>query len=129
MMKKRTLKKNTSKKDTSKRELNYHIDKIAWVIDPGAGPEDLLKFVLARFNETGNVWTVYEVMSLEIVKSTKNPFRYYYYLFILSALAYQQLQKDTSKQSATSKEPLVQFPIYAKDPVYGRLVKYYYGLI
>ncbi|MFC1794881.1 hypothetical protein ACFL3Q_15000, partial [Planctomycetota bacterium] len=126
-MKKRTRKKNTEKKDNSKRDLNYHIDKIAWVLDPDAGPEDLLKFVLARFKETGDMWIVYEVTSLE-VKPTKNPFRYYYYLFILSALAYQQLQKDNRKRSTTSKEPLVQFPIYAHDSVYGLMVRHYYNI-
>jgi len=122
------MKKRTHKKDTSKKELDYNVNQIAWVIDPDAGPEDLPKFVLARFKETSNVWTVYEVMSLEKVKSTKNPFRYYYYLFILSALAYRQLQRDKSKQSTTSKEPLIQFPMYAKDPVYGRLVRHYYNI-
>ena len=91
------MKKRTHKKDTRKRKLNYNVNQIAWVIDPEAGPEDFLKFILARFKETPNVWIVYEVMSLEKVKSAKNPFRYYYYLFILSALAYQQLQKDGQK--------------------------------
>lgn len=115
------------KKDTSKKKLHYHVEQIAWIIDPNVGPEEFIKFLLVRFRQAKDIWTVYEVTSLE-QKSTRNPFRYYYYLFILSTLAYQQLQKVNETEDVISKEQPVWFPIQAYDDNYGRLVKYYYNL-
>lgn len=109
-------------RDTSKRELEYHVDQIAWIMDPEAGPGKLLRFVLAHCKETKKMWTVYEV------KSSERSFRYYWYIFILTALAYHLLQKDDQEQFTVSGEQFVQFPLHANDPVYGLMVRHYYGL-
>jgi hypothetical protein len=111
-----------SKKNNTETSSKYSVDQLMWIVDTKAKDREALSFLLAHHKGRGKGWQKYEVKPLDY------SIRYYYYLFILSVLAYHHLRKDSIENSVLGTMEFDGFPLYANNSVFGQIVKYLYYL-
>ena len=111
-----------SKKNNSRTSSKYSVDQLMWIVDTKAKDIEALSFLLAHHKGRGKGWQKYEVKPLD------HSIRYYYYLFILSVLAYHHLRKDSIENSVLGTMEFDGFPLYASNSVFGQIVRYLYYL-
>ncbi len=91
------------------------VEQLGFILNPEAEPDQCLEFLLVQFEKNAQKYAIFEVQG--------SPFRRcYYYLLVMSILAYRRLKWENHKGSTWPKNEPIGFPL-PRDPAAKAMLK------